>query len=89
MIYIYLNSLSIYKISKKDYYDKVYAGIQAELWGNFTGLPVEFHFIDAPCQNDRIEWVVSNSYVTDDDTSMEYVMSHMILMMSMEQILCQ
>ena len=78
-----------YKISKKDYYDKVYAGIQAELWGNFTGLPVEFHFIDAPCQNDRIEWVVSNSYVTDDDTSIEYVMSHMMEVNGVDSITYQ
>ena len=34
-----------YKISKKDYYDKVYAGIQAELWGNFTGLPLYIFII--------------------------------------------
>lgn len=66
-------------ITKEEYFDKVYGGLQAQLWANFTGLPVEFHFIDAPCPKDRIEWVVSNNgYVTDDDTSLEYVITHMM-----------
>lgn len=61
------------KLNKESYYDKTYGGLLAELWGNFTGLPTEFHFTFTPNPAERVEWVVGETYSTDDDTSMEYV----------------
>jgi hypothetical protein len=60
-------------LTKEDYLDKTHGGLLAEVWGNFTGLPTEFHFTTTANPADSVEWKVGSSYGTDDDTSMEYV----------------
>ncbi len=58
--------------------NKIEGGWLGALWGNFTGLPTEFKFIDAPGTYDDLHWAVAQSYVTDDDTSFEYTFLHMM-----------
>ena len=65
------------KIGSDDYYDRTLGGITAELWGNFSGLPTEFQYVVNPNPN-PVPWIVSQIYETDDDTSMEYVYTHMM-----------
>ena len=65
------------KIGLEEYYDKTLGGITAELWGNFSGLPTEFQYINN-INPREVPWVVSQIYETDDDTSMEYVFTHMM-----------
>lgn len=62
-------------ISLEEYYDKTYGGLIAELWGNFSGLPTEFQYTTTPNPED-VPWLVSSTYSTDDDTSLEYVWTH-------------
>lgn len=65
-------------ISKEELKDKMKGGWLGELWGNFTGLPTEFHFTTSPNPADSVDWVLGDTYVTDDDTSMEYTFLHMM-----------
>ena len=65
------------KIGLDEYYDKTLGGITAELWGNFSGLPTEFQYV-ANVNSREVPWVVSRIYETDDDTSMEYVFTHVM-----------
>lgn len=62
-------------INEEEYYDKTLGAITAALWGNFSGLPTEFKFITSPC-SEELPWLVSETYSTDDDTSLEYVFTH-------------
>jgi ribosomal protein S17E len=65
-------------ISKEVMKDKMKGGWIGELWANFTGLPTEFHFTTTPNPADSVEWILSDVYVTDDDTSLEYTFLHMM-----------
>ena len=65
-------------ISKEVMKDKMKGGWLGELWANFTGLPTEFHFTTTPNPADSVEWLLSDVYVTDDDTSLEYTFLHMM-----------
>lgn len=65
-------------ISKEVMKDKMKGGWMGELWANFTGLPTEFQFTTTPNPADEVDWVLSDVYVTDDDTSMEYTFLHMM-----------
>lgn len=66
--------------------NKIEGGWLGALWGNFTGLPTEFKFIDRPGTYDDLEWAVSQSYVTDDDTSFEYTFLHMMEVYGVDDI---
>lgn len=57
---------------------KIQGAWMGAFWGNFTGLPTEFKFIDQPGPDSALDWAVSNCYCTDDDTSFEYVFLHMM-----------
>ena len=65
-------------ISKETLKDKMKGGWLGELWGNFTGLPTEFKFTVTPNPAEKVDWILSDTYVTDDDTSMEYTFLHMM-----------
>lgn len=65
-------------ISRATLEEKIQGGWLGALWGNFTGLPTEFQFVAAPGPDSALNWAVSNCYVTDDDTSFEYVFLHMM-----------
>ncbi len=58
--------------------DKLMGAWMGALWANFTGLPTEFYYIQQPGPTDEVDWKVSDVYVTDDDTSMEYTFLHMM-----------
>ncbi len=58
--------------------DKLMGAWMGALWANFTGLPTEFQYINQPGPTDTVDWKVSEVYVTDDDTSMEYTFLHMM-----------
>lgn len=65
-------------ISKEVLKDKMKGGWLGELWGNFTGLPTEFKFTVTPNPEEKVDWILGDTYVTDDDTSMEYTFLHMM-----------
>ena len=65
-------------ISKETLKDKMKGGWLGELWGNFTGLPTEFKFTVTPNPAEKVDWILSDTYVTDDDTCMEYTFLHMM-----------
>lgn len=65
-------------ISYETLTDKIEGGWMGALWANFTGLPTEFVYIDAPGTDESFKWVLSDVYSTDDDTSMEYTFLHMM-----------
>ena len=65
-------------ISKETLKDKMKGGWLGELWGNFTGLPTEFKFTVTPNPAEKVDWILGDTYVTDDDTSMEYTFLHMM-----------
>ena len=65
-------------ISKEVLKDKMKGGWLGELWGNFTGLPTEFKFTVTPNPAEKVDWILGDTYVTDDDTSMEYTFLHMM-----------
>ena len=65
-------------ISYESLTDKLEGGWMGALWANFTGLPSEFQYIGSPGADSQFEWVVSDVYCTDDDTSMEYTFLHMM-----------
>ncbi len=64
-------------ITEEDYYDQTLGGLVAQLWGNFSGLPTEFNYIVNPNPS-PVPWIVSPIYETDDDTSLEYVWTHIM-----------
>lgn len=65
-------------VSRATLEDRIQGGWLGALWGNFTGLPTEFQFIASPGPDSALNWAVSNCYVTDDDTSFEYVFLHLM-----------
>ena len=64
-------------ITEEEYYDRTLGGLVAQLWGNFSGLPTEFNYIANPNPS-PVPWIVSPIYETDDDTSLEYVWTHIM-----------
>lgn len=64
-------------ISEEEYLDRTYGGLVAQLWGNFSGLPTEFKYI-YNVNPSPVPWLVSPIYETDDDTSLEYVWTHIM-----------
>ena len=71
-------------ISKEDYLDRV-KGAWVGAWiANFTGLPTEFLYTNTYAPSDSVnpsndvDWAVSDVYITDDDTSLEYMFLHMM-----------
>lgn len=65
-------------LSRSSMVDKIEGGFMGALWANFAGLPSEFQYIASPGSEDSFKWVLSDVYVTDDDTSMEYTFLHMM-----------
>ena len=65
-------------LTRSAYRDKLKGAWTGALWGNFTGLPTEFVYTDTPNPSDTVNWVVGKQYVTDDDTSLEWVFLHMM-----------
>lgn len=63
------------KIDRAEYLDKVYGGLMAALWGNFSGLPSEFQYTNIH-NPEYVPWLCAPTYATDDDTSLEYVFTH-------------
>ncbi len=72
------NASQALTISRDLLEEKIQGGWLGALWGNFTGLPTEFKFIENVGPDSALDWKVSNCYVTDDDTSFEYVFLHMM-----------
>ncbi len=58
--------------------DKLRGAWVGELVGNFSGLPTENKFVSDPNPAQSVPWVFQNPWVTDDDTSTEWVFLHMM-----------
>ncbi len=59
-------------------YDKLRGAWIGQLIGNFTGLPTELRYRENPNPASSIDLVTYQTWVTDDDTSMEWVFLHML-----------
>jgi hypothetical protein len=65
-------------ISADVYADKVRGGKLAELIGDWSGLPSEGQHVTSANSANSVAWVLNQTWITDDDTSCEWVFLHMM-----------